>query len=195
MPNSNGPYNENNRGKPLGLPPHPGIIIGYTGDLQYYPTVYFTLGHYTLRHEKDWDVGWDSCENWECKFFGNVPENADSSSHHKKQCIPPDDYVKKLNALAKGLNRFKGGQADRLASWELNAPDQIPKPKLLREFWIRKGGNIDEDRFAHPSRHHFIPVLNGDQTQTDLRNQLLRVTPPVTKTLRLISVNGEWRVR
>jgi len=195
MPNSRGPHSKHNKGKPLVLPRHPGVIIGYTGDLNDFPTVYFTCGHYTQRHQMDWDVGWDSYVGWECRFFGNVPKGSDESSHDaEKRVLGPVDYVTKLEWL--GENRFKGGQAEDLSNWnlDLNLDNDTQKPMRLREFWIRGGGDIlkEEDRFAHPSRHHFIPVrLSDASTRMQLWNRLSK-TKGATG---LVAVGGEWTWR
>jgi hypothetical protein len=86
------------------------MIIGYTWSKTDYPTVYFTSGHYTQKHAERWNLGWDSYEGWECKFFGNVPilkkpppndKAPDSSTDAQGQAIPIADYVRNLKSLGK----------------------------------------------------------------------------------------------
>jgi hypothetical protein len=197
MPNANGPHHKGNKGKPLPLPAVTGEIIGYTGDLNDCPTVYFTLGHYTQKHTEDWDVGWDSCAGWECMFFGNVhskpkrQDGKDADSFHDVQKQPlfsPDDYVLHLKTL--GKNRFKGGKVDKLSNWNLdvNLDGKTGGQQLrLREFWIRKGGLVEENRFAHPSRGHFIPV-----NDVHTKKQLLDQVSKTKGAIGLVAVLGEW---
>jgi len=144
-------------------------IIGYTGTRHKNPTVYFTLGHFTQVHTNAWNIGWDSYAGWQCKFFGNIREmderNGKASSHTirggKKETVPPDDYVAKLEML--GHNRFaRGGQDFDLKTLGDEKPNYI-----LREFWIRGNGEEEKDRFAHPSRHWFIPVKD-EATRAEL---------------------------
>jgi hypothetical protein len=205
MPNGRGLHEANNA-KPLYLPNPVPRIIGYTGVFNDYPTVYFTLGHYTQKHEQKWDVGWEDCEGWECKFFGNVrskPPRKDgkaADSFHDVQqhslFSKPDDYVLCLNGL--GKNRFTGTPvADNLSNWNLNENlDNNPQDLRLREFWIRNGGKKREDLFAHPSRGHFIPLpINDFGTRILLLDALrarLRTGPSPND---LIKTNkGEWRL-
>ncbi len=190
MPNGSGPHGDTNvKGPDFPASLNPGMIIGYTGSVTDYPTVYFTAGHYTQKHRERWNIGWDSYEGWECKFFGNVPipdpkntprnaKDPDSSSDAQGHALPVDGYVKKLEGL--GKNRFKGGNTQNLNNWNLDktrdtrpAADQILR---LREFWIRGAGTPSRDRFPHPSRHEFIPVpFSEKKVRDELWNQVVLV--------------------
>jgi hypothetical protein len=169
MPNKSGPHSKSNP-KTSKIPANitADMILGYTGVLQPVgaigpialpPTVYFTRGHFTQAHGHDWNVGWDSYEGWDCKFFGNVLESGDQSSHIRVgqniENIPPDKYVQKLSKI--GYNRFVGGK------WDLSTRQNELRGHILREFWIQRAGVQNEDRFAHPSRNCFIPVRATDK--------------------------------
>jgi hypothetical protein len=175
--------------KPLRLPDDPGQIIGYTGaNLNNRPTVYFTNGHYTQKHKKEWNVGWESCEGWQCMFFGNVIAvdktglEIDSSSHDAQdKPLSPNAYVAKLKLL--GKNRFIGGQ------FYLGNPDGGPGKKL-REFWIRNNGTSEDDQFAHLSRSYFTPVPPGHPDILTLRRQLSDMTPPAKMYLTRERIPG-----
>src|SRR5258705_4203814 len=110
-------------------------IIGYTGNLDGHlsglvrdpqpdarPTVYFTVGHFTQAHSKDWNVGWESHAGWECRFFGNIEESKLKHLHFhdpptKKVITNPTEHRQALNGS--GKNRFQGWMADDISNWKL----------------------------------------------------------------------------
>ena len=180
--------------KELVLPPNRGKTIGFTGRIDDLPTVYFTTGHYTQRHEDSWDVGWESFDGWQCVFFGNVPKwtgrnpKDDPLDIHKT--AKHDDYVKKLNEAAKGRNRFIGGPDP----WDLTNPDG-GEGKVLRELWTNK---IDNSRWAHPARHAFTPLPLSDARIKELDQQLDFVKPGKSAHLKKEAFdhgpNTQWKV-
>ena|SRR5712664_1018651 len=151
MPNASGSHSARNA-KTISIPSNvtKEKIIGYTGELEKTPTVYFTLGHFTQDHPDKWNIGWDGYESWQCKFFGNVPKGSDDHSAN----LHPDEYVRKLERI--GYNRFVGGR------WDLSIRPKELQGHRLREFWVRGAGVQSKDRFAHPSRNCFTPVSNMD---------------------------------
>ncbi len=167
MPNSSGSHSAKNPKTAL-IPSNvtKEKIIGYTGELNSKPTVYFTLGHFTQDHSHKWNIGWDGYAGWQCKFFGNVPRGSDHHSHN----LAPDEYVQKLERI--GYNRFIGGK------WDLTARQGELTGHQLREFWIRGAGVAPRDRFAHPSRNPFVPVSNMDSaTRATLWEQVRSHSP------------------
>ena len=167
MPNARGPHSAGNL-KPQNVPSNVGYrdVIGYTRDPKNPGgpvTVYTTRGHFTQHHGEQWNVGWDSYDGWQCKFFGNVLRSGNHSSHTGQQNIAPAQYVANLETI--GYNRFVGGR------WDLSRREHELHGHLLREFWIRGNGLDDVNRFAHPSRSCFIPV-ESDRAKQMLWGQL-----------------------
>ena len=164
------------------------------------PTVYFTCGHFTQAHGEEWNVGWESYKGWECKFFGNIPDADQRKQRNGKrgtgkanstrprqgggmENIPTDEHVRTLKTL--GKNRIKAPDTADLTNWNLSPLGDENSKYVLREVWIKSGttGDIKDSRFAHPSRHWFIPV-NDERTRANLWGQVYACLPLSQKVRR-----------
>ena len=182
MPN----HHEKNR-KPLQPPNDPGLIIGYTGDLNDCPTIYFTTGHYTQRHPEEWNVGWENCKHWQCLYFANVLRTDKHSSH--KNTMSKSAYLTKLQNLGRN-DRVQGKDPEQLASWNLKMLGDENNSYQLREFWIKNPGNQPDERFPHKSRNEFTPVPQSSKDLPKLKTQLGNLKSATHFETKLVPVKG-----